>query len=64
MPLRARGAEVVILGSPVADLPAEAALEALMADISPIDDLRSTAHYRRVVTANVFRQMLGELALA
>ena len=62
VPLRARGAEAVILGSPVAALPAEAALEALMADISPMDDIRSTAHYRRVVTGNVFRQMLGELA--
>lgn len=62
MPIRARNAEGLILGKPLAELPAVAFREALMADISPIDDIRSTAHYRRVVAGNVFEQMLGELA--
>jgi len=63
-PVRARQAEAVILGQPLAALPVEAAREALMADICPIDDIRSTAHYRRVVTGNVFVQMLESLSRA
>ena len=63
-PVRARKAEAVILGQPLAALPVAAAREALMADFSPIDDIRSTARYRRVVTGNVFQQMLEELARA
>jgi CO/xanthine dehydrogenase FAD-binding subunit len=46
----------------VAALPLEAARAALLADISPIDDVRSTAHYRRTVAGNVLVQALGELA--
>jgi CO/xanthine dehydrogenase FAD-binding subunit len=63
-PVRARRAEAMILGKPLTALQVTAAREALMADICPIDDIRSTAHYRRVVTANVFQQMLEELAHA
>jgi len=63
-PLRARGTEAAILGQPLNALPVEAARAALMADISPIDDIRSTAHYRRTVTGNVLVQMLEELARA
>ena len=62
-PQRACHAEAVLLGCAVAELPVKAAREALMADISPIDDIRSTAKYRRIVTGNVFEQMLKELAL-
>ena len=61
-PVRAKNAEAVVLGSALAALPLEGAREALMTDFSPIDDIRSTAHYRRVVTGNVFQQMLEELA--
>ena len=61
-PARARNAESVVLGQPLSALPLKAAREALMADISPIDDIRSTANYRRIVTGNVFEQMLRELA--
>jgi CO/xanthine dehydrogenase FAD-binding subunit len=63
-PVRARRAEAMILGKPLTALQVTAAREALMADICPIDDIRSTVHYRRVVTANVFQQMLEELAHA
>jgi CO/xanthine dehydrogenase FAD-binding subunit len=62
VPARARSAEAAILGRPVAALPLEAARAALLADISPIDDVRSTAHYRRTVAGNVLVQALGELA--
>ena len=41
-----------------------AAREALLADMSPIDDIRATAHYRSVVTQNVLGHMLRELATA
>jgi CO/xanthine dehydrogenase FAD-binding subunit len=58
---RARGAEAVILGQDVKALPIREAREALMKDISPIDDIRSTARYRRTVAGNVFEQMLREL---
>jgi CO/xanthine dehydrogenase FAD-binding subunit len=63
-PVRARRGEAVILGQPLGALPVAAAREALMSDISPIDDIRSTARYRRVVTGNVLAQMLEALARA
>ncbi|MEI6593834.1 MAG: xanthine dehydrogenase family protein subunit M [Holophagaceae bacterium] len=61
-PIRARHAEAVLLGQPLASLPMAAAREALLADISPIDDIRATARYRSVVTRNVLGHMLRELA--
>jgi CO/xanthine dehydrogenase FAD-binding subunit len=61
-PARARNAEAVILGRPLGALPIEEARTALLKDISPIDDIRSNAHYRQVVTQNVLGQMLLELA--
>lgn len=62
VPARARNAEAVILGRPLGALPIEEARQALLKDISPIDDIRSNAHYRQVVTQNVLGQMLLELA--
>ncbi len=62
VPCRARGAEAAILGRPLDALPLAAAREALMGDMSPIDDIRSTAHYRRVVAGNVLVRMLTEWA--
>ncbi len=61
-PVRARNAEALIIGKPLAALPVEAAREALLDEISPIDDIRATAHYRKVVTGNLLGQMLRELA--
>jgi CO/xanthine dehydrogenase FAD-binding subunit len=62
VPTRARAAEAAILGRPLDGLPVAQARAALMADISPIDDIRSTAHYRRTVAGNVLAQALTELA--
>jgi len=62
-PVRARHTEAAILGLPLRALPIAAALAALQADISPIDDIRATAHYRSVVIRNVVAQMLRELAV-
>jgi len=63
-PVRARHAEAALLGQPLASLPVAAAREALLADMSPIDDIRASAHYRSVVTRNLLGQMLRELANA
>jgi CO/xanthine dehydrogenase FAD-binding subunit len=62
VPARARNAEAVMLGRSMESLSIEETQRALLADISPIDDIRSTAHYRTVVTQNVLGQMLRELA--
>ena len=62
MPVRAKGTEKVLLGGSVADLPLKAALEALQSDISPIDDLRSSATFRRRVAGNLLVDMLKGLA--
>ena len=61
-PVRARHAEAVLTGRRVDALPVSAALAALGADISPIDDLRSTAHYRSVVARGLLEQALGTVA--
>jgi len=60
VPLRARSAEAVLRGQPLDALPLAGARAALMADISPIDDIRSTARYRRMVAGNVLVQALME----
>jgi CO/xanthine dehydrogenase FAD-binding subunit len=62
VPLRARSVEAAILGRPLDALPLAEARAALLADISPIDDIRSTARYRRIVAGNVLVQALTELA--
>src|SRR5882762_5559377 len=53
VPLRARGAESALERNDV-----EGAIAAVAEDIRPIDDVRSTAAYRRAVTQNVLRQLL------
>jgi CO/xanthine dehydrogenase FAD-binding subunit len=63
-PMRARAAEAVILGTPLDALPLDAARAALMGEISPIDDIRSNAHYRRIVAGNVLLQALADMAAA
>lgn len=58
VPRRARGVESVLRHARLDSLPWKAAREALEQDISPIDDIRSTAHYRRVAAGNILAQML------
>jgi CO/xanthine dehydrogenase FAD-binding subunit len=58
VPLRARIAEEALLrGRPSAKL-REHALDALEADLTPIDDIRSTREYRLQVARNVLAQFL------
>jgi CO/xanthine dehydrogenase FAD-binding subunit len=39
---------------------ADAAAGALMAELSPIDDVRSTADYRRTVAGRVLRRLVRD----
>jgi CO/xanthine dehydrogenase FAD-binding subunit len=54
VPLRARGAEAALERNDI-----EGAIVAVGDDIRPIDDVRSTAVYRRAVTQNVLRDLLS-----
>lgn len=53
VPLRAPKAEAALAKGDI-----EGAVEAVAADIRPMDDVRSTAVYRRTVTQNVLRDLL------
>ena len=53
LPVRARGAEAALERGDVAGAVAQ-----VVEDIRPIDDVRSTAAYRRTVTQNVLRELL------
>lgn len=55
IPLRARAAEAALRAGD-----RDGAVEAIAGDIRPIDDVRSTARYRRQVTRNVLRRMLAD----
>jgi CO/xanthine dehydrogenase FAD-binding subunit len=57
VPLRARGAEAALERNDVGE-----AIRAVAEDIRPIDDVRSTAVYRRAVTQNVLRELLYAFA--
>ncbi|MBI4912688.1 MAG: xanthine dehydrogenase family protein subunit M [Acidobacteria bacterium] len=61
VPVRALHAETVLRGAPLSALPLSAAREALQADIAPIDDLRSSARYRRRVAGNLLEEALAAL---
>ena len=57
-PIRATRTEAVLEGSAPTPETADAAAEALAAEIQPIDDVRSTAEYRRVVAARALHRMV------
>lgn len=61
VPVRLRGAEQAGLGRTPAEARADVAAAAA-ADVSPIDDIRSTADYRREVTARLVVRFLDELS--
>jgi CO/xanthine dehydrogenase FAD-binding subunit len=61
-PVRALNTERLLTGRPLDAIPVAEAQEALLKDISPIDDIRASARYRRVVSRNILGQLLGELA--
>lgn len=59
-PIRARDTERVLEGAAARRETADHASATVAAEISPIDDVRSTADYRRVVTARVLHRLLRE----
>ncbi len=60
-PTRLYCSEESICGKAVAPETLRAARAAVLAEIEPIDDIRSTAEYRRIVTINLLMEFLGTL---
>jgi len=61
-PIRARGAEAAMLGHPPGEELADRVRAALAAEISPIDDVRSTAAYRMMAAQNAVARFVLQLA--
>jgi CO/xanthine dehydrogenase FAD-binding subunit len=59
-PIRARGTEAALDGRHPVKPTSDAAIAALEAEITPIDDVRSTAIYRMLVTGRVLRRLIRE----
>lgn len=59
-PIRARATEAVLEGAGPTPETADAAAEALAAEIHPIEDVRSTAEYRRAVAARALHRMIRD----
>jgi CO/xanthine dehydrogenase FAD-binding subunit len=59
-PIRAAAAEAVLEGASPTPETADRAAEALAGEISPIDDVRSTAGYRRIVAARVLHRLIRD----
>jgi CO/xanthine dehydrogenase FAD-binding subunit len=60
-PLRCVGVESCVRGRPLTEETLDAARHALSKEIHPIDDIRSTASYRRKVSANLLTEFLTEI---
>jgi CO/xanthine dehydrogenase FAD-binding subunit len=60
-PMRLRQTEAALLGKPLTSETTLAAKSALLAEAQPIDDIRSTAGYRRRVAANLLDEFLAGL---
>ena len=58
--MRAPATEAVLEGSLPTPEVVDRAAEALAGELSPIDDVRSTAEYRRTVAARVLHRLLRE----
>ena len=59
-PIRAAATEAILEGAPVGEATADLAAATLAAELNPIDDVRSTAEYRRMVSARVLHRLLRE----
>jgi CO/xanthine dehydrogenase FAD-binding subunit len=59
-PIRASGAEAALEGRAPTPEVADAAAEALAGEITPIDDVRSSADYRRTVAARVLHRLVRD----
>lgn len=59
-PIRASAAEAVMEGAHPSPQMADAAAEALAAELHPIDDVRSTAEYRTTVAARILHRIIRD----
>ena len=59
-PIRATRTEAALEGRPPTPETADRAAEVLAAELAPIDDVRSTAEYRRLVAARVLHRFIRE----
>jgi CO/xanthine dehydrogenase FAD-binding subunit len=59
-PVRAAAAEAVLEGSHPDAETAQRAVAALVAELQPVDDVRSTASYRRAVAGRVLHRLLRD----
>ena len=59
-PIRARRTEAVLEGAAPREAVADEAAAVLAEEISPIDDVRSTAAYRRSVSGRILHRLLRE----
>lgn len=59
-PVRASGTEAALEGRPPTRETADAAVAALAAELEPIDDVRSTADYRRAVAGRVLHRLIRD----
>jgi carbon-monoxide dehydrogenase medium subunit len=59
-PIRAAGTEAVLEGARPTPEVADRAAETLAGELQPIDDVRSTADYRRAVSARVLHRLLRD----
>ncbi len=61
-PARLYKTEAALLGQTITKESVQAARRALLAEAQPIDDIRSTAEYRRRVAANLIEELLREFS--
>jgi xanthine dehydrogenase small subunit len=59
-PIRAKATEATLEGHPPTPETADRAADTLAAELHPIDDVRSTAEYRRLVAARVLHRLVRE----
>jgi CO/xanthine dehydrogenase FAD-binding subunit len=59
-PIRATATEATLEGRPPTPETADAAAETLAGELAPIDDVRSTAEYRRLVAARVLHRIVRD----
>jgi CO/xanthine dehydrogenase FAD-binding subunit len=60
--VRATATEQLLCGASISRSLVKAARETLAREIAPIDDMRSTAHYRRVVAQNLLAEFLEKVS--
>jgi CO/xanthine dehydrogenase FAD-binding subunit len=61
-PVRLLATEAALLGQPLTAETHQSARKALLNEVRPIDDIRSTAEYRKQVAANLLDEFLHQLA--